>query len=305
MSGRSIRVLTAYLLCLTAAGARGQDSSARPDLIKPEVVIPVTEARVFHSNLFDQDFLLSIKLPMSYSKGEAVYPVMYCTDANRSFPLYATASRIMEFPNPEISETVIVGIGYSIQGGEDWAAWRTRDLTPTRNSEAEKYCNTMLSRMSGGKDIAVTTGGASRFLDFIRNELIPFIETNYRVSRTDRALAGYSYGGLFTLFALFRHPETFVKYFVGSPSLDWDGGVLFRDEAEFASAHHDLPVRVFMTAGGSEVKSMIENVEKMAACLRSRNYARFQLETRVFDDETHTSGYSAAVSRALKIFYKK
>lgn len=29
------------------------------------------------------------------------------------------------------------------------------------------------------------------------NEIIPFAESNYRISGTDRALGGYSYGGLF------------------------------------------------------------------------------------------------------------
>ena len=42
-------------------------------------------------------------------------------------------------------------------------------------------------------------GGGADFLKFIRRKLIPFVWANYLVSKTDRDIAGYSLGGLFTL----------------------------------------------------------------------------------------------------------
>ena len=43
-------------------------------------------------------------------------------------------------------------------------------------------------------------------------ELTPFIESNYRAEPTDRAIFGYSDGGLFVLYALFSQPGTFRRY---------------------------------------------------------------------------------------------
>lgn len=176
----------------------------------------------------DRDFEISISLPASYFQSDTTYPVLYCTDANRNFDLVSNIVNILSFPYNEIPQILVVGIGYPIKGLEDWAAWRTYDLTPTKHTETEEYWTDLLSRMTNRDDIIVNTGGATKLLAFIRDELIAFIESNYRVSSTDRSLLGYSYGGLFTLYALFYSPETFKRYFAGSPSIYWDNDVLFQ-----------------------------------------------------------------------------
>ncbi|MEJ2538346.1 MAG: alpha/beta hydrolase-fold protein, partial [Calditrichia bacterium] len=170
--------------------------------------------------------------------------------------------------------------------------------TPTADPEHDKTWQKTLRRMSGREDIVVSSGGAAQFLAFIRNEVIPYIEANYRVSKTDRAIMGYSLGGLFTLYALFHAPETFRRYFAGSPSLWWGNGVLFRDEQNFAEAHTDLPVKLFLSAGALEDEEMIADVKRMETLLRSRNYPNLDLQSHVFEDETHQSAYPAATSRA-------
>jgi hypothetical protein len=270
----------------------------------PEVTIPGTELRTLRSEIIGQNFNLYIKLPWSYTRSDTIYPVLYSLDANRSFPLFANISTVLEFPPNDFPETIVVGIGYQIKGMEDWGAWRTRDLTPVTDVETEENWEKILTNLSGRSDIVVQTGGASKFLDFIRLELIPFIESNYHVSSTDRTLAGYSFGGLFTLYALFHHPETFSRYFCGSPSIYYGKAILFEYEKQYASIHSDLKARVFMSVGGLENLSMINNMTKMDSLLRSRNYPGFQIESHIFDGEDHQSCYPGAVVRALKVLYK-
>jgi len=54
-------------------------------------------------------------------------------------------------------------------------------------------------------------GGAKEFLEFIRQELIPFIDNNYPTLKGDSAVNGHSIGGLFGLYVLFNKPDTFNK----------------------------------------------------------------------------------------------
>lgn len=270
----------------------------------PEVTIPGTELRTFHSKILNQNLQIYIKLPMSYFKSNSTYPVLFSLDANRAFPLIANITYFLEFPKAIIPEIVFVGIGYQISGFEDWATWRTRDLTPTVRDKVEKYWVETLSQMSGRKDIVVQTGGASKFLDVIHEELIPFVESNYRVSSTGSALLGYSYGGLFALYTLFKHPEIFSKYFAGSPTIAYDEGVLFKFEEEYASTHLDLNASVFMSAGSLEDDDTIESMKKMVARLESRNYPNLKLESHIFDNEDHQSCVAAAIARGLRILYK-
>jgi len=265
------------------------------------VPLPGTELRRLHSRVLGRDMELYVKLPRSYGDGERTYPVLFATDGNRSFPLYATTSLIYETPGNGNPEIVIVGIGYAVDDDpllalKDWAVWRTRDLTPARHPDVEAYWNDRLSGEPPSRaGLPVRTGGAAEFLEFIRSEAIPFIEANYRVSTTNRALAGYSYGGLFTLYTLFHSSAIFSRYFVGDPTM-WDE--VFEYEVGWADAHQDLPARVaFVTMEERE------SVHRLVDRLTARGYPRLDLRLEAIQGEEHAGGQPAAISRGLRLLY--
>jgi len=301
---KSRLLFTIICLLLSASCTKNSATSDSSNQKFNEVTLFGTEKRSLHSNIVNEDFEINISFPYSYHKGDETYPVLYCLDANRSFGLVSNVVNILNIPNKEIPEILVVGIGYPIKGMEDWGAWRHRDLTPTSNPEADKEWEAFLSQYSGRDDIVAKSGGAHKFLQFIYDELIPFIESNYRVSSTDRALMGYSLGGLFTLYTVFHHPELFQRYFAGSPAIGWDNWILSKYENEYASTHKDLPVRLFISAEDMESETMVEGMKNIPAQLQSRSYPSLELETHIFENETHASGYAAAVSRGLKILYK-
>lgn len=264
-----------------------------------------TETITLHSNIMNEDFEIYISLPVDYFQNDSIfYPVLYGTDGNRNFNLISNIVNILSFPDKEIPKLLAVGIGYKIKGLEDWGAKRNRDLTPTNIPKVDKRWISYLSKTSGRNDIVSKSGGAKKFFNFIRDELIPYIESNYRVKHNDRALIGYSYGGLFTLYSMFYSPETFQRYYAGSPSIYWDNKVLFKYEKEYSDTHKDLPVNLFMSFGRLEDMSSIADMYEMAVRLESRNYPNLKLETHVFEGETHPSCYAAGISRALKAIYK-
>ena len=268
--------------------------------------IPDLEMQFIHSDILKRDLILYIKLPWSYEHSDNVYPVLYCTDANRSFQLYSTTSLIFETPGPPTPEILIVGIGYSLDADRmkalvQWSVWRTLDLTPIHRPEIDQWWVDRLSSLPGGENVEVHTGGSQDFLTCISQEVIPYIEKSYRVSSANRGLAGYSYGGLFTLYALFRSPGLFQHYFAGSPSM-WEQ--LFVDEVDYASTHNDLPGKLLITAGANE-SELLEKLNIFLERLRSRKYPRLELLTQFFEGEGHASAYPASVSRALSTLYNE
>ncbi len=83
-------------------------------------------------------------------------------------------------------ETVIVGIGYplnSLKTDEErwgkWLAWRMRDYTPTNTAQMDKDFG-----LEG-----IKSGGASTFVQFLEQELLPFIEQHYRTKSKDIAIS--------------------------------------------------------------------------------------------------------------------
>jgi uncharacterized protein len=300
--------LVLYLLLLVAVlpDAFSQDQPWQSDLNNyPLVTVPLTETRTFYSNILGQEMVLFIKIPVTYKTNtQKIYPCYYVTDANRSFAMIADMANSFEVPVIVEPEIFVVGIGYKIRDLGDWGAWRTRDLTPTNVPSSDTYWTGIFSKFAG-RELDVKTGGAAKFLECIEKEVFPFMESNYRVSATGRGLAGYSYGGLFTLYVLFRRPELFSLYYAGSPSIKYDKGVLYTYEKEYAATHKDLNATLFMTAGGAEDSVMIANVNIMADLLKARNYPGLKVETTVFPDETHMSCVPAAWMRAFRVLYKK
>ncbi len=300
--------LVLYLLLLVALlpDAFSQNQPGQTDLNNyPLVSVRGTETRSFYSKILEQEMVLFIKIPATYKTNtQKVYPCYYGTDANRSFAMIADMANSFEVPVIVEPEIFVVGIGYKISDLGDWGAWRTRDLTPTNTPSSDTYWAGIFSKFAG-REIEVKTGGAAKFLECIEKEVFPFIESNYRVSATGRGLGGYSYGGLFSLYVLFKRPELFSLYYAGSPSIRYDKGVLYAYEKEYAATHKDLNATLFVTAGGAEDSVMIANVNIMAAQLKARNYPGLKVETTVFPDETHMSCVPAGWMRAFRVLYKK
>ena len=96
-------------------------------------------------------------------------------------------------------DIVIVGITYS-GAHPDYDALRATDYTPTPGDRKG-------------------SGDGPKFLHFMKAELIPFIELNYRGDPTRRILGGHSLGGLFTLYAMLTDPTLFWGYLAGSPAI--------------------------------------------------------------------------------------
>jgi predicted alpha/beta superfamily hydrolase len=271
----------------------------------PPATVPDSEVRTLFSKILNQEMNIFIKLPVLYRRNsDKKYPCWYVTDANRAFPMIANIGNIFEVPDPGKGEMIIVGIGYKIRDMADWAAFRTRDLTPTNDPEVDGYFNKLLNQTTG-RQFDIRSGGADKLLAFITTELIPFVESNYRVSLTDRYLGGYSYGGLFTLYTLFSKPDLFIKYFAGSPSIDYNNGFLFDLENSFAASHKDIKAKLWMTAGGAEDSITIANVKSMTNILRSRNYPGFSVESFIFPEETHLSSMAASLMRGFVVLNRK
>ncbi len=245
-----------------------------------QVTLFNTETRTLKSSHVPQEFAIFVGLPPSYRASHQRYPVLYVLDGNLEFPLVKSALEVL-WLGREVAETIIVGIGYPTADLGETGVLRVRDLTPTARGPG--------------------SGGAGDFLKFIREELIPTIDSHYRTDPNLRLLFGDSRGGLFALYALFQPVPTFYRYIIGSPSIWWDEKGMFRLEEEYAASHSDLPAWVSLSAGSLENEQMLRNVDEMARRLKARAYPNLKLSVSVFEGETHYSVIPATISRGLRI----
>ena len=213
----------------------------------PQVTIPNTEVRMLSSSHADQEFKIKVGLPLSYSHTDLTYPVLYVLDPDIAFGTVAETAFLLQLGR-ELPELLLVGIGYPVESAFGTFGLRCRDLTPTEDNEwLEEFLKHMPVPMESRG-----TGGADDFLRFVRKELTPFVNANYRADPEDSALLGHSFGGLFALYALFHQPDTFKRYIIGSASTKWDNDVIFGYETDYAANNTDLPAKVFMSIGSLE-----------------------------------------------------
>jgi len=228
-----------------------------------------TQVKIIHSTSVEDDFYLYISLPHSYEATDKTYPVLYILDGDMAYGMAASIARYLQFGG-NIPELIIVGIGYGTLRKEE-GNMRQRDYSPTVKS--------------GKEDI---TGGAPNFLNFLTDELFPYINSAYRTDKNDKAVFGYSMAGLFCFYTLFNEPDTFNRYIIGSPYLLWDNAVIFNEEEEASIKFKKLDARVFISVGSEESTEKYFNpVDELVALLEEREYEGLILETKVIDGGTH------------------
>ena len=245
-----------------------------------------TQVKVFHSQIIDDDFYLYISFPDDYDKSDKKYPVMYLLDGDVAFGMAASIARYLQFGNT-IPELIVVGIGYGALKKNE-GNMRSRDYT--------------VSSKRGRSG----TGGAPKFREFLKEELIPYIENAYRTKPSNRTINGYSLGGLFAIYTLFTEPGLFNNYIIGSPHLSWDEYRIFTVQEEAFEKMDDIEAKVFISVGSEEDEEKYFNpIDEMVTLIDEKGYESLKMETKVFDGGTHLICPPEALVYGLVSVFKK
>lgn len=286
----SLRIFWAVAALAWSAMA-GLEAAAQPGPARdtlPAYEIPRSEIRTLTSQTLGRTYSLYIKLPPGYGRdanGDKTYPVIYLNDAAYCFQ---TAAGITHMPMNlgGLEHAILVGISYA--HGESGFESRSRDLTPTDLGPGAKY----------------THGGARAYLTFLKDEVLPFVEETYRADPAERTLVGQSYGGLFGAYALVTEPGLFSGYILTSPSLWFDGHVMF----DLAKAAGDRPLkgRVYFATGATETpenhggkNDLAADQTRFAALLRAQGHDGLEVQDRVVPGATHQTTFPIGLTRGL------
>lgn len=273
---------------------------------KTPVTIRNSETFQINSVHVGDVFQISVQVPRSYGTTEQTYPVLYILDSDDAFDLLSGILHLHTMDIDEhFPEMILVGIGYGADVYEREKNHRDRDYPPTQAAFP-------LLATGSDSEKEVAGGGAKKLLRFIRKELIPKIETEYRADPAERLFAGISFGGLFGAYVLFHQTDTFNRYLLSSPSLWWDERITLEYEKLYAKKFTDLPVHLYLSAGRKEegkaeifqVCKMITNLKELAAALRGRNYPSLRMKYAI-EQGGHTSSQPAALSKGLMYLAKK
>jgi predicted alpha/beta superfamily hydrolase len=183
-------------------------------------VINIGEKFSIDSKILGEQREYWISLPDSYKKnGFKKYPVFYFLDADQNHFFQTFSGMVKQMgsdASPQIPEMIFVGITMGV------GSKRYFDATPTASTD----------QYGGQKNDSIKTGGASKFLKYLQQELIPHIDTTYSTS-SYRLLSGYSVTGMPVIQALYTMPKTFNGYIAVDPSIWFDNHVMLRRTENF------------------------------------------------------------------------
>ncbi len=262
----------------------------------PLASIPATEVRELQSAFANQAYQISVALPFGYEEHpHKTYPVIYLSDANLYFGMVVDMVRAMNIRVSicdELPDAIIVGIGYPVTGSlkerlHQVMHLRLRDFMPERNEGGEQFIQESFPIPN-----PVVSGNAGPFLQFIQQELVPLIESEYRADPANRTFIGHSWGGGFAFYALFQQPLLFQRYVIAS------GGFEAADEQKYAEQHNSLPVRLHLFNEIANEEDAAQT-KSMMATLESRQYAGFRLTHQLMADIKHCAVVPPAFQAGL------
>lgn len=265
-------VLLCVLVGVFCPLSRAQEANA-PDANAP--VLQIGENAQVTSKILAEERPLWVYLPDGYENTTTRYPVIYLLDGPGHF-FHATGLTQFLATRGKMPPAILVGIANTD---------RTRDFTPTRDPNFP------------------TSGGSGKFLDFLDQELIPFVDQKYRTAPY-RILIGHSFGGLVTTEAFLTRTNLFEAFVSISPSLWWGDGMFVNKLERFLKANPKIDKAYFMTLA-NEGGAMFENVRDFAETLKRDAPEGLRHWFTHWEHETHGSLVHRSIMDGLEGIYAK
>lgn len=223
------------------------------------------------STELNENRIMSVSLPDHYSDRTDNFPVLYVLDGETHFKHACGAVSYLS-ENGFMPEMIVVAL-INVD--------RNRDFSPVH------------------VDNIATSGGADTFLDFISEELIPYVNKNYRTSGYD-VLVGHSFGGVFATYTLLEKPELFDAYISISPFLQFADNHMVH-EVEKKLALMKTPVSFYMSIGNEP--NYFEALEKTAELIRAKQDPNFNFTYEFIGTENHMSNPYISVYKGLRFIF--
>jgi predicted alpha/beta superfamily hydrolase len=224
------------------------------------------------SEILDQERQILVYTPTGYETATSNYHVLYLLDGGYHFH---HASGIVQYLSGlgMMPQTIVV----AIQNID-----RNKDFLPTNTEEVP------------------TSGGGAEFLDFISDELIPFIESEFRTVPY-RTLVGHSYGGTFTAYTFLENPELFNAYIAISPVMHWDNDLLITKAETTLQEKYNKNKFYYMTLG--DEPPYIPSITKFTELIDSKSPKNLDFSYTHMPEENHGTIPHRTIYNALEKMY--
>lgn len=246
------------------------------------------------SKKLSQEREILIYTPVDYDwRVNESFNVIYVFDS-QSREFFDYTSSMISFLTDNTKSYIVVGITSPYNEKLDYA--RNNDLLPileTKDSK-DRY----------GK----YSGNADNFFAFVSDEIIPFIDLNYR-TLNNRIAVGHSLSASFVLNSFIKNPNLFSSYIAISPNLAYDKDKLANELANFDYSKIEKPTYLYLSNANEgidywkEWKPAREKVYSFFKQELKNNNLKVQINE--FSEYNHWSTFPPSLKKGLDFYFKE
>ncbi|MBR1823483.1 MAG: alpha/beta hydrolase [Ruminococcus sp.] len=260
------------------------------DREKVEEIAPYVREYNIYDEQLDANFVVHVTLPPNYS-GDKTYPAYVLTDGVWRFNNCADLRKAME--EGRASNVILVSIGYdySIDGTND-------------DYRIKYFCDK-----------------CEDFLNFITDDLMPYLGEEYNIDNSRSIIYGHSLGGTFAHYAAFNSDkyenQPFKNYIIGSPAF-WSPGFLpyadldvVKNEYGYFDRNDSFDKNVFVCGGADEDPvyeeyygendSTLEGIQHLMERLEGHGVTT--AESKIYPDSEHYQFIPEMLVEILEKYY--
>jgi predicted alpha/beta superfamily hydrolase len=193
-----------------------------------------TSTHQMESERLGEQRTILVRVPPGFDEDQE-YPVVFLTDAEWNFDLVAAYLDYMA-DNAVFPRLIVTGV-VNVN--------RNRDFVPREDKHFDD------------------TGSADRFLEFVRDEWVPYVSDRYRAS-DDRVLLGHSFGGVFALHTFFTAADLFDAYIALGASAWIADRVLFEEADAWFDSPENADAFVYMAVGEGDGGPTVPSSRELA-----------------------------------------
>ena len=243
-------------------------------------ILKTGKIKIIHSKVLNQKRKIFIYKPQIDIFSEAPLPVLYMMDGENIGMVAGIVDSSIN--NGDFPPMIIVGIA-------NYKDDRTNDLSPVPLTTNQYIYGTK-------------SGGGKLFLKFIKDEVIPFVNKDYKTSN-EKILFGHSLGGLMSVYCLFMYPELFNNYIAVSPSLWWENEFMMQKADSLFKIKNYTNKNIFISDGTEDPN--FKFVPKFDSLLQKNKQSGLEHKYTTYKNETHNSQLVKATQDGIRFIIEK
>jgi predicted alpha/beta superfamily hydrolase len=249
------------------------------------------EVHQIKSKVLKEKRSIWVGLPTNYHK-DSSYAVVYVLDAEHRFELSYTLAKELFENQGTIPEVIVVGIPHIDR------FHRINDLTFT-DSKVDGQGN----KDTIGYFNSSITGNGQNFLQFLENEVLPFVDKEYSTNGFN-TLMGHSIGGYFCAYIL-PIQKSFSAFQIYDPSIWYNEGDAIKHLQKELDSNYKNNIFISKGIAFEGPREYVDHHLLMIDSLGTflRNYPKLTITTATYEKD-HNAMYLFSVMDGLTSLFK-